>query len=54
VFLVSAGATLKSLRNSIGIVPQDAVLLSASIRENVLYERPSASGGEFWRAARES
>jgi ABC-type multidrug transport system fused ATPase/permease subunit len=42
--------TLKSLRNSIGIVPQDAVLFSASIRENVLHGRPGASEAEVWRA----
>ena len=42
--------TLKSLRDSIGIVPQDAVLFSASIRENVQYGRPGASDPEIWRA----
>ena len=42
--------TLKSLRDSIGIVPQDAVLFSASIRENILYGRPSANDAEVWRA----
>jgi ATP-binding cassette, subfamily B, putative efflux pump len=45
-----AGVTLKSLRDSIGIVPQDAVLFSASIRENVLYGKPGASDAEVWRA----
>ena len=45
-----ATATLKSLRDSIGIVPQDAVLFSASIRENVQYGRPGASDSEVWRA----
>ncbi len=43
-------ATLKSLRDSIGIVPQDAVLFSASIRENVQYGRPGAPDSEVWRA----
>lgn len=42
--------TLKSLRDSIGIVPQDAVLFSASIRENILYGRPSANDADVWRA----
>jgi ATP-binding cassette, subfamily B, putative efflux pump len=42
--------TLKSLRDSIGIVPQDAVLFSASIRENVQYGSPGASDGEVWHA----
>jgi ABC-type multidrug transport system fused ATPase/permease subunit len=42
--------TLKSLRDSIGIVPQDAILFSASIRENVQYGRPGASDAAVWRA----
>ena len=45
-----AGVTLKSLRDSIGIVPQDAILFSASIRENIQYGRPGASDTEVWRA----
>ncbi|HXW83823.1 MAG TPA: ABC transporter ATP-binding protein, partial [Candidatus Binataceae bacterium] len=42
--------TLKSLRDAIGIVPQDAVLFSTSIRENVLYGKPGASDAEVWHA----
>ena len=42
--------TLKSLRDSIGIVPQDAILFSASIRENVQYGRPGAPDAKVWRA----
>jgi subfamily B ATP-binding cassette protein MsbA len=42
--------TLKSLRDSVGVVPQDAVLFSASIRENVQYGKPSASDEEVWNA----
>jgi ATP-binding cassette, subfamily B, putative efflux pump len=42
--------TLKSLRDSIGIVPQDAILFSASIRENVQYGRPGAPDVNVWRA----
>jgi len=45
-----ASVTLKSLRDSIGIVPQDSVLFSASIRENVQYGRPGAPDSEIWRA----
>jgi len=45
-----SSATLKSLRDSIGIVPQDAVLFSASIRENVQYGHPGAPDSEIWRA----
>jgi subfamily B ATP-binding cassette protein MsbA len=42
--------TLKSLRDSIGIVPQDAVLFTASIRENVQYGRPGAPDARVWDA----
>ncbi len=42
--------TLKSLRDNIGIVPQDAVLFTASIRENVQYGRPGASDAMVWDA----
>ena len=45
-----ASVKLKSLRNSIGIVPQDAVLFSASIRENVQYGRPGAVDADIWHA----
>jgi ATP-binding cassette, subfamily B, putative efflux pump len=45
-----ATVTLKSLRRSIGIVPQDAILFSASIRENVQYGRPGAPDAAIWRA----
>ena len=45
-----ASVTLKSLRDSIGIVPQDAVLFSASIRENVQYGRPGAPDADVWHA----
>jgi ABC-type multidrug transport system fused ATPase/permease subunit len=45
-----ASVTLKSLRDSIGIVPQDAVLFSATIRENLQYGRPGAPDTEIWRA----
>ncbi|HYL60180.1 MAG TPA: ABC transporter ATP-binding protein, partial [Candidatus Acidoferrales bacterium] len=45
-----ATVTLKSLRDSIGIVPQDAVLFSATVRENVQYGRPGGSDGDVWRA----
>jgi ATP-binding cassette, subfamily B, putative efflux pump len=45
-----ANVSLKSLRDSIGIVPQDAVLFSASIRENVQYGRPGASDADVRRA----
>jgi ATP-binding cassette, subfamily B, putative efflux pump len=45
-----SSVTLKSLRDSIGIVPQDAILFSASIRENVQYGRPGSPDPAIWRA----
>jgi subfamily B ATP-binding cassette protein MsbA len=45
-----AAVTLKSLRAHIGIVPQDAMLFSASIRENVQYGRPGAPDAAVWDA----
>jgi ABC-type multidrug transport system fused ATPase/permease subunit len=45
-----SSVTLKSLRDSIGIVPQDAILFSASIRENVQYGRPGSPDANVWRA----
>jgi len=39
--------TLASLRDQIGIVPQDPILFSGSLRENLLYARPSASDAEL-------
>src|SRR5579863_5894075 len=45
-----SSVTLKSLRDSIGIVPQDAILFSASIRENVQYGCLGAPDAAIWRA----
>jgi ATP-binding cassette, subfamily B, putative efflux pump len=45
-----SNVTLKSLRDNVGIVPQDAVLFSASVRENVQYGRPGAADAAVWRA----
>jgi len=42
--------TLKSLRDSISLVAQDALLFSASIRDNLLYARPDASDEMLWQA----
>lgn len=47
-----ASVTQKSLRSSIGIVPQDTVLFNDSIYYNVLYGRPGASPSEVENAAR--
>ncbi len=42
--------TLKSLRESVSLVAQDALLFSASIRDNLLYARPEASEEMLWQA----
>jgi ATP-binding cassette, subfamily B, bacterial MsbA len=42
--------TLKSLRDSVSLVAQDALLFSASIRDNLLYARPDASEEMLWQA----
>ncbi len=43
--------TFKSLRRQIGIVLQESILFSASLRENLLYGRPKASEAELRIAA---
>ena len=44
--------SLSDLRQNIGIVPQDAVIFSASALENIRYGRPEASREEVITAAR--
>ena len=44
--------TLESLRRNIGIVQQDVVLFTTTIRENIAYGRHSASMDEVIRAAK--
>jgi len=43
--------TVESLRRAIGIVPQEPVLFSGTIRENILYGRQGASEDDMLRAA---
>jgi len=43
--------TLSSLRSQIGVVLQDALLFSGSIRENIAYGRPDATMAEIQAAA---
>jgi ATP-binding cassette subfamily B protein len=44
--------SLKSLRQRIGIVPQDAVIFSSSAMENIRYGKPEASDADVVAAAR--
>jgi ABC-type multidrug transport system fused ATPase/permease subunit len=43
---------LESLRRAIGIVPQEPVLFSGTVRENIAYARPEATEAEIVAAAR--
>ncbi|MBU2665845.1 ABC transporter ATP-binding protein/permease [Actinoplanes bogorensis] len=45
-------ATLDSLRDTIGVVTQDAHLFHESIAENLRYARPEATDDEMWEALR--
>ncbi|MEM7326685.1 MAG: ABC transporter ATP-binding protein [Actinomycetota bacterium] len=45
-------ATLASLREQIALVPQEPLLFSTSVRENILYGRRTAAEGEVEAAAR--
>jgi len=44
--------TLATLRQRIGIVPQDPILFSGTLQENLLYGRPDATEAEVLTAAR--
>jgi subfamily B ATP-binding cassette protein MsbA len=44
--------TLASLRDAIGVVPQEPALFSGSVRDNIAYARPDASDEEVEEAAR--
>ncbi|MBI3783137.1 MAG: ABC transporter ATP-binding protein [Deltaproteobacteria bacterium] len=44
-------ATIASLRDQIGIVPQDPILFSGSLQENLLYGKPDATMDEVIAAA---
>ena len=41
--------TLKSLRENVSLVSQDALLFSASVRENLRYARPEATDEMMWQ-----
>lgn len=44
--------TQQSLRQAIGVVPQDTVMFNDSLRRNILYGRPDASTEDLQRALR--
>lgn len=44
------GLTLNSLRDTIGVVHQDALLFSTSIRENLCFGKQNATPKEMWEA----
>ena len=44
--------TLRSLRRQIGLVPQETVLFSGTVRQNIAYARPDASVEQVEAAAR--
>ena len=43
---------MRSLRDRIGIVPQDTVLFNDTIRYNIRYGRPTATDAEIEEAAK--
>jgi len=45
-----AGVTQSSLRNALGLVPQDVVLFNDTLRENILYGHPEADEDALWDA----
>ncbi|OQR28927.1 multidrug ABC transporter ATP-binding protein [Pseudomonas sp. Bc-h] len=44
----------ESLRSNIGMITQDTSLLHRSIRDNLLYGKPSATDAELWEAMRKA
>ncbi|KAL1851049.1 hypothetical protein Daus18300_012658 [Diaporthe australafricana] len=44
--------TLSSLREALGVVPQDPLLFNASVMENLRYARPTATDDEIFEACR--
>lgn len=46
--------TLDSLRSQISMVPQQSILFTGSILENIAYGRPEATGAEIIEAAKEA
>jgi ATP-binding cassette subfamily B protein len=44
--------SLTSLRQQLGVVPQEPFLFAGSIRDNLSFGRPSATSDEIWEAVR--
>lgn len=45
-----AGVSQTSLRENLGLVPQDVVLFNNTLRQNILYGRPDADEAALWDA----
>ena len=45
-------STISSLREHIGLVPQDTLLFNTTIKENILYGRLDATDEEVWEAVK--
>jgi ATP-binding cassette, subfamily B, bacterial len=45
---------LNAYRSNLSIVPQEVILFGGTIRENILYGRPSATNEEVWKAAQQA
>lgn len=45
-----AGVSQTSLRENLGLVPQDVVLFNDTLRQNILYGRPDADEAALWDA----
>ena len=45
-----AGLSQSSLRNALGLVPQDVVLFNDTLRQNILYGHPEADEDALWDA----
>lgn len=44
--------TIDSLRDNVGVVPQDTILFNSTVKENVLYGKLDATDEEVWEALR--
>jgi ATP-binding cassette subfamily B protein len=42
--------TIRSLRNQLGVVPQEPFLFAGTLRDNIAFARPDATDDEIWEA----